>query len=179
MYGTEDGRIPEDIPYSGLEVGSRPTGARCFASRIYIDAICRHPASVKHALETDTIDRSVRHAAVREGLKTSEENRNAIYMEKRQQKGTLRTAHQVCQTYLLKRCTRRSIYGSVTAEAAPLVTDSSRRTYCPSAQGVAHKRRNIPVITTSRPTTLTKPPVTSWGNNNTQVPCEKGTRLWS
>ena len=31
----------------------------------------------------------------------------------------------------------------------------------------------ISVITTSRLTTLTKPPVTSWGNNNIQVPCGK------
>ena len=37
----------------------------------------------------------------------------------------------------------------------------------------AHKRRNIPVITTSRLTTLTKPPVTSRENSNIQVPCGK------
>ena len=37
----------------------------------------------------------------------------------------------------------------------------------------AHKQRTIPVITTSRLTTLTKPPVISRGNNNIQVPCGK------
>ena len=37
----------------------------------------------------------------------------------------------------------------------------------------APKRRNIPVITTSRLATLTKPRVTSRGNNNIQVPCGK------
>ena len=37
----------------------------------------------------------------------------------------------------------------------------------------AHKQRTIPVITTSCLTTLTKPPVTSRGNNNIQVPCGK------
>ena len=36
----------------------------------------------------------------------------------------------------------------------------------------AHKRRNIPVVTTSRLATLTKSAVISRGNNNTQVPCE-------
>ena len=35
------------------------------------------------------------------------------------------------------------------------------------------KQRNISVITTSHLTTLTKPPVTSRGNNNIQVPCGK------
>ena len=37
----------------------------------------------------------------------------------------------------------------------------------------AHKQRTIQVITTSRLTTLTKPPVTFRGNNNIQVPCGK------
>ena len=37
----------------------------------------------------------------------------------------------------------------------------------------AHKQRTLPVITTYRLTTLTKSPVTSRGDNNLQVPCEK------
>ena len=42
-----------------------------------------------------------------------------------------------------------------------------------SSRAGAHKQRTIPVITTSRLTMLTKPPVTSRGNNNIQVPCGK------
>ncbi|KAI0215823.1 hypothetical protein LSAT2_032114 [Lamellibrachia satsuma] len=82
----EDGRIPKDIFYSELKIGSRPTGR----PMLRFKDVCRRDMKACNSnttsRETTIVERGILRVRVREGVKASEEKRNTTWMERRQQR---------------------------------------------------------------------------------------------